>query len=301
MASTWGEPEISNSSPMQGPQQISDVADFAMARGIRHFDTVLNLRGASGALVDYYAVVAAVPGALWRYNGTAWVMVGTAQFATATDAANGLPTPVAGMRRRIATKLYDEEYIGSAWRPNPGVALLPILPASINGTGAALGPTGAITLTACPSVSLNGCFTSDFDNYAFMLDIDANTGGGVATLLSFRSAGVNDTTNYAFQLIDATAGSVSAASLSPAGAVQLNNLTSMANASIEGRIFNPARPKRTRTSATTSAFVSASTGIHLETSAGLHDREIAYDGATFSFNGGAGTATGTLRLYGYNN
>jgi len=110
MASTWGEPEISNSSPMQGPQQISDVADFAMARGIRHFDTVALLKAASGALVDYYAVVAAAPGALWRYNGSAWSMVGVARFATVTDAANGIPVPEQGMRRRIATNAYTEEY-----------------------------------------------------------------------------------------------------------------------------------------------------------------------------------------------
>jgi hypothetical protein len=125
MASTWGEPEISNSSPMQGPAQISAVADYAMAVGVRHFPTVSALGAAQGAVLGYLAVAESVPGALWRYNGSTWEMMTPGQFDTSADRNSAFSAPQQGyMAYTRSTGILWRYYAAYNVNSNPGGARL---------------------------------------------------------------------------------------------------------------------------------------------------------------------------------
>jgi hypothetical protein len=123
MASTWGEPEYSNSSPMQGPAQMSAIADYAMAVGVRHFATVSALGTATGAQTGYLAAVESVPGALWRYNGSTWAMMTPGQFGTSADRNAAFSAPQQGyMAYTVATGILWRYYGAYNVTTNPGGA-----------------------------------------------------------------------------------------------------------------------------------------------------------------------------------
>jgi len=87
MASTWGEPEITNASTMAGPAQINAAAEFAMRAGVRHFATQAAMISASGKEEGFLAVVEAIPGAIWRWDVSAatWLMTGVPRFYTTAE------------------------------------------------------------------------------------------------------------------------------------------------------------------------------------------------------------------------
>jgi len=229
-------------------------------------------------------------------------LVGNRKTGTTTqrNAAQtaGAPQVWEGLLWGDTTDGFEYRYTSGSFVKVVKAGVAPIIATSAS--GGTLTATGAVTFSAASSVSLNGCFSSTYDNYFFLLDITSNTGGGLATTLVFRAAGSNDTaTNYAYQLVAASGGSVTGAAVQSGAGLVLNNLTSLANGSIEGKIFNPARTFPTRVMTTTAGFTSAAAGISLMTASGLHGLSNAYDGLTLTFNGG--TATGTLRVYGYSN
>lgn len=121
MASSWGEPDFSNSDAMQGPAQMTEIADFAMARGIRHFTTVASLLASSGALEGYFAVADNAPGGLFRLDGSSvWQVVVPPTFASAAARDSVLTAPVAGWRAFRVDIGAMAVYSGGAWRNERG-------------------------------------------------------------------------------------------------------------------------------------------------------------------------------------
>ena len=183
--------------------------------------------------------------------------------------------------------------------------LTAIVPTSIvkgaSGT-ASVAANGAVTFAGTEFVTLNGVFTSTYDNYKFVFS-GYNPTSQHALTVQFTSAGTAATgSNYRFASYYATGSSAS-------GLNFVNNATTQATIGqllptyVNGNfwsydIYGPAQPYLTN------AFGGGSYqdgGTTVWTSATWsHTVNTSYDGIKV-MNGSASTMTGTVRIYGYNN
>lgn len=174
-----------------------------------------------------------------------------------------------------------------------------IIPISVAGTGVSVGAAGKVSFSASTTVSVNGCFTSDYTNYLILFDF---TTSAVAALnIVLRLSGTNATTAYDSQRVNFQNATVTASqSLNAAswvGSGGLGDIAARHTGSLT--LYSPA--------------VAAATGglIHngitmnpMTTSAAIYDGFLqhrtttAYDG--FNFTPGSGNITGSLWVYGYN-
>jgi hypothetical protein len=160
-------------------------------------------------------------------------------------------------------------------------------------------PTGGLThiatqsFSAVSSVSLNGVFTSAYDNYRIIINYVASTATDVR--LRVRLAGTDDTTggSYVYQRLTGAGSSAGAAS---AGANAFDVTSANTNHALwSADILGPELAART-------GFLSLGFRTGGETvwvGAGSHTQTTAYDG--FTFFPASGNITGTLRVYGYAN
>lgn len=158
----WGAPVYGNDQAMQGPAQISEAAAMAMARGLRRFDTQSQLLGATGMAEDYYATVKAIPGAVFRFDGAAWIMYGTARFASKAARDAAITTPASGMRAYVGDVGYETIRIGSSW---VGAGRPMIKPETLSGNGAVINADNSVSITAGNKIFFTRVFNSDFDSY----------------------------------------------------------------------------------------------------------------------------------------
>ena len=168
--------------------------------------------------------------------------------------------------------------------------LTSIIPTTVTGAGVTLGSTGTVTFAAVTSGSINGCFTSEFDNYR----IECNFTSASSDLrIRLRAAGTDATggADYGTQVVAAASGTVSSA-------VYGVGFSYLSTAVLTGHwgsvdMFAPAIAGPTRWTGLFSGPVS------LTSSGGNHVLSVSYDGITIY--PAAGTLSGTIRIYGYNN
>jgi hypothetical protein len=159
---------------------------------------------------------------------------------------------------------------------------------------------GQITFTAATEVSVNGCFTSAYENYRVMLNVTAPTSGTTYITGRMRAAGTNAAgANYTFCY-----------SGSSAGGFQGNYSTGQTSFSIKGDgsvetpmgvafdITSPALAVATGIpSLATFGLLSGNNGmLHIMQ---RHTLATAYDGMSLLV--ASGTMSGTLRIYGLRN
>lgn len=164
----------------------------------------------------------------------------------------------------------------------------------VNGT---MGKGGRIDFSAVAFVSLNGLFSSDFDEYEIEWEISARTGAAVEALL-LRAAGADVLTNYAWRR---TTSSPVAGLATTAGGSQAswNSFAVEAYEQVAKscRLIGPAR----------AAFTKLYAGKGIETNGtsqlasiidyvGHHELANVYDGLTLSVP--SGTMTGWIRVRG---
>lgn len=114
-----GEPEWvpSGASPTFAADGTEAAAWFQKGRTFRRTTTQAALSSATGMEDLDLAMVDAIPGAWFKYDGTAglWVMYGVAVFANATARDAAITTPAAGMRSYLTGVGRDYRYSGSSW------------------------------------------------------------------------------------------------------------------------------------------------------------------------------------------
>ena len=197
---------------------------------------------------------------------------------------------------RVASDEAAAVYVGadSVWTANkPGMVLL--TPTSIThaGTSASVGANGQVTFTAVTSLSLNGVFSADFDNYVIVSTNSIATGGNVSITLRLRSSGTDATgTDYAVQFVQASSTTVSA--------IRATGLTSATTrADDEGLsgwhtyVYGPAvaQPTAFRN---TGFFIN--NGATIRDDACTHSLSTSYDGCTIA--PASSEITGKLAVYG---
>jgi hypothetical protein len=170
--------------------------------------------------------------------------------------------------------------------------LVPVAPSSVEiatGSGSLSGYT--TTFTGATSVSLNGVFTAGYDNYLLILPMVSLTSSSAETQMRFRASGTDATSsNYFFQqLFSATATTGSSSSTTTYLTIQgSGGLTSFAQVLIM-KPFS-ASPTGYRSD----GYVGTPQGLQRW---GVHNLSTSYDGLTLTFS--AGTASGTVSVYGY--
>ena len=192
-------------------------------------------------------------------------------------------------------------YNGTAWVSAVSSGLVPIVPTSVavgSGTGSA-SATGQVTFSLASSVSLNGVFSSTYQNYMVVMNISARSTSNYIQL-RWRVGGTDNTTaEYDSQALRAITTTVSAAG--PLNATFCDYITSSTN--------------ETTTSVGTMSNVFQNTaeaywqnqnnvGVpngpgYIEMSCGGFNATTSFDGVTFLAS--SGTFSGLIMIYGMAN
>lgn len=195
---------------------------------------------------------------------------------------------------------------GTTWysiAPNatpPGLAI--ITPTSIaNSGGSASASGGQITFTGVSSISLNGVFTSTYDNYRVTLRISATSTSDAFMRNRLRVGGVDNSTANSYYQTSLYSGGSSASGNSGTGDNLLAGITNSTYATSASWIYDfvsPALASQTMINAHT--FYTLTSGArYLELVDGYHNATSAFDG--FTMYPSTGTITGNIRVYGYKN
>lgn len=184
------------------------------------------------------------------------------------------------------------QYDGIQWTRNESGLVL-LRPTSVSGTGVSMSGGGKVTFTAAAEVILDGCFTSQFENYRIVFS--SSTSANSVIQFRFRKAGVDAATGYTAQLTTSVTSTVTAG---PIGSTVFGSFTATAalRRQMECTLFAPALPK------ITSWIVSAvlfGTNLAWGGLVGEHSTASDYDGLRI-IPGAGGTMTGTMTVYGYN-
>ena len=175
---------------------------------------------------------------------------------------------------------------------NSGLEISP--PTSIANSGGSASLTGnTVTFSGCSSISLNGCFSGDYDNYRVLVANENSASGD--RYLRLRVSGTDNTSSiYNRQNISGSGSSANAARQGDANAWNMANQSANEGQSVSATFFRPAEAAwtageyfMTRDPATPSFYVG-----YLS-----HRASTAYDGLTFYTS--TGTMTGTIRVYGF--
>lgn len=176
-----------------------------------------------------------------------------------------------------------------------------MIPTSVAGTGVSLATTGKVTFTTATSVSVNGCFTSEFESYRIIIDISATStslGGGIRLRASGTDASGSGTyvgrTSYGTGTTWATVTYGSGSTSFPYAAISATDHFIIID------INAPFLARATRAQIVGSGFTGTGTGAGTADSFinGKHTTASSYDG--FSIIPSTGNITGSLTVYGYN-
>lgn len=174
----------------------------------------------------------------------------------------------------------------------PGMVLMKPTSITHSGTSASLGANGQVTFSAVTSLSLNGCFTGDFDNYVLSIRASAATGNQIVRG-RLRSAGSDASgSDYVRQelFVDNTTveGSRATIDFFFAGITR-----STLRSGAWTQIYGPALAQPTAMRLVSSdAYLNATISDY----AGTHSLSTAYDGVTLYPSGSE--MTGAVQVYG---
>ena len=172
-----------------------------------------------------------------------------------------------------------------------------VSPTSIaNSGGSASASGGQVSFTGVNTISLNGVFSSSFENYLLVVSASGSTDNNA--LIRFRSAGADNTSaSYGHQRLIVDGSTVSGSrSTGQSNSVWGNISTSGIgiNHILIGSPFDSGKPTFGR-SATNSPYL----GVFIQDSAFTFASNTSFDG--FTLYNTSGTITGTIRVYGYRN
>lgn len=171
-----------------------------------------------------------------------------------------------------------------------------IKPTSIVSTGtgnsSSISANGSVTFSTCATLSLNGVFSGNYDNY--MIVMRHASSGSTEITFRLRSNGTNDSTanSYVFQLLSASGSTVSAARFT-----QTPSLNQSRNVLRAGFVANFYGPFLSQPTAYRSVTMNDDGSARIYDSAGTHNQSTSYDGLTIFADSGL-SITGLIAVYG---
>ena len=172
--------------------------------------------------------------------------------------------------------------------------LVSMEPTSIShsGTSASVNNNGGVDFTAVTSLSLNGVFTSDYDNYLIVMEFDASA--AQFSRINLRASGTDNTAaNYTTQRLRADG--------STRDAARASGLTywdvAYAGTEPNGNTIHMYGPFLTQPTAGRNVTVASASGAYILDYAMTHSASTAFDGFTYSRL--VGDMTGNIHVFGY--
>ena len=199
---------------------------------------------------------------------------------------------------RLGSSEVAAVYLGSdsVWTANaPGIVLVKPTSITHSGTSATLGANGQVTFTSVESVSLNGIFTSDFDNYVVSCRLIADT-LNINVFAKLRSSGTDAVgADYTWQRLQANGTARNATRTSGVTKANVAEGSATAASGFDLRIYGPALTQPTAMRSTT---IMGRDGARLVDFASTHSLSTSYDGLTIAMDAGFSYLTGALQVYG---
>lgn len=175
--------------------------------------------------------------------------------------------------------------------------LVLIKPTSTAVTGGSASATinagGSVTFTTCETLSLNGVFSSEYDNY--IIDIrHVSSNNDVSFGIRMRSSGTDNSTANSYTRQYVLADNTTVSGLRSTGDIANIVVTDDSERS-GGEIFLYG-PNLTQPTAGRTLAMSGKSGAYLVDVAFTHNQSTAYDGASFIMS--AGNFSGLIKVYG---
>jgi hypothetical protein len=151
---------------------------------------------------------------------------------------------------------------------------------------------GNVTFSGASSISLNGCFTSTYDNYHISLKLTPST--AITATIRFRTNGTdNSSSTYKYIVKNFSSAGADETYISRTGtSSELNRDTGTTQISWEGILRNPMLAIQTHLNLTGTGSVG-----NYFLNATSFDNTTTFDG--FSLIASTGNITGSIRVYGY--
>lgn len=186
---------------------------------------------------------------------------------------------------------YTQAQVDGLLADYAGLRLL-VPTSAVNGT---VGTSGVVTFSGVSSVSLNGCFSSTYQNYKVYINWTHST--GTAINIRLRLSGTDYTSSdYYYSGIATNHSTATISSLRGSGVSSFASSTNMST-SENFVTVNFASPNTTAT--TKATFELATSGGFNELYGGVLSSNNQNDG--FTLYPSSGTITGTIRVYGLKN
>ena len=215
-----------------------------------------------------------MPKPMYVWSGSAWVSVASEVESLANYATVNYASTQPGMKMVVPTSVA----VGS-------------------GSGS-VDTNGAVTFSAASSISLNGCFTSTYDNYRFVLTTTSNTATGYINL-RLRSAGTDVTaSNYFSSVVQAAYGSTALSNDNSGNSTATWSRFGYYDGTTDAYAASGDILLPFATAYTSFNVAKARSGYGSEFATGVYKATTSVDGITIY---SAGNFTGTLRVYGYKN
>ena len=202
--------------------------------------------------------------------------------------------PLVGTRANASARAYG--FTSGAPEVLGGMVL--ITPTSIASTGtgnsSSINANGSVTFSTCTALSLNGIFTSTYDNYMVVMRMTSS--GSCAILARLRAAGsdATATTDYNDQELAASGATVGGSRDTSNGFwVPCPSTTTWRNGFTD-YLYGPYLSQPT---AHRSVTIDSYLGGYIQDHAGTHELSTSYDGMTWYPNASA-TMTGLISVYG---
>lgn len=169
-----------------------------------------------------------------------------------------------------------------------------ITPSSITytGTSASIVGFGSVEFTSCTSVSLNGVFSSDFDNYQILINSKNSSTSATGILFRLRASGSDATSpNYITTWLEANNTTVSAYKFAATTQGYLGYDTLNNTNGVICSIYGPHLSQQT----IVRSYGSVGAGtVYMPDTISIHGVSSQYDGITII----NGTRTGSIAVYG---
>jgi hypothetical protein len=189
----------------------------------------------------------------------------------------------------LAASGVDPEFLG-------GMVLM--MPSSVDKTGASstatIGPNGSVTFGSCETLSLNGVFTTDYDNYMVVIRHEGSTTTGIRGRLRDSTPADASGSNYVSQLLFANGTGVSA---SRGAATTDFSLGDTVNGNKNGHALYVYGPFLAQPTAIRSVSEYSTSGAGIADYASTHSLSNSYVGLSIILTGGA-TLSGLVSVYG---
>lgn len=182
--------------------------------------------------------------------------------------------------------------------PNSGMILMRPTSIVVAGVGAtaSIGVNGSVTFTSAESLSLNGVFTSGYDNYMISCrHVDSTYNAAFLTRLIVSGTPASGA-DYTYQRLDVASTTIAASRSTSQSSARVGSVSDALNNGFDVRVYGPYLAQPTAYRSVTVENGGSPGVVQILDYAGTHSLSTSYDG--YQLIAGAGTITGLVSVYG---